>query len=49
MARFKVTFKEAYMPNYVERICSVPSEADAIRIYGLNEEDIEWYNIEKID
>ena len=48
MAKFKVEFKEAYMPHAVERICDVPSEAEVIRIYGLEEPDIEWYRITKI-
>ena len=49
MAKFKVTFKEAYMPHHVERTCNVPSEEDVIRVYGLDDDDIEWYDIEKID
>lgn len=48
MAKFKVEFKEAYMPHPVERECDVPSEAEVIRIYGLEEPDIEWYKITKI-
>lgn len=49
MAKFKVVFKEAYMPHAVERICDVPNEAEVIRIYGLEESDIEWYKISKTD
>ena len=37
MAKYKVVFKEAYMPHAVERICDVPSEAEVIKIYGLKE------------
>lgn len=48
MAKYKVTFKEAYMPHEVERICDVPNEAEVIKIYGLEEPDIEWYRITKI-
>lgn len=49
MAKFKVEFKEAYMPHAVERICDVTSEAEVIRIYGLEELDIEWYKISVVD
>ena len=49
MAKFKVEFKEAYMPHAVERICDVPNEAEVIKIYGLEEPDIEWYKITKIE
>ena len=48
MAKFKVEFKEAYMPHAVERICDVPNESEVIRIYGLEEPDVEWYRITKI-
>lgn len=48
MAKFKVEFKEAYMPHAVERICDAPNEAEVIKIYGLEEPDIEWYKIIKI-
>lgn len=48
MPKYKVTFKEAYMPHEVERTCVVPSEKDVIGIYGLEEKDIEWYKIEEI-
>lgn len=49
MAKFKVEFKEAYMPHPVERECDVPSEAEVIKIYGLEEPDIEWYKISVVD
>lgn len=49
MARYKVTFKEDYMSHEVTRYCDVPSEEEVKRIYGLDEEDIEWYAITKID
>ena len=48
MAKFKVEFKEAHMPHAVERTCDVPNEAEVIKIYGLEEPDIEWYRITKI-
>ena len=48
MARYKVTFKESYMPHEVERTCNVSSKKDIIDLYGLEEKDIEWYKIEEI-
>ena len=48
MSKFKVAFKEVYMPHEVERTCAVPSSDDVIYLYGLNEKDIEWYQIEEI-
>ena len=48
MPKYKVTFKESYMPHKVERTCVVPSERDVIEIYGLDEKDMEWYGIEEI-
>ena len=48
MPKYKVTFKEAYLPHEVERTCDVPSRKDVIDIYGLEEKDIEWYKIEEI-
>lgn len=49
MAKFKVKFKEVNRPHEVERECIVPNEAEVIRIYGLNEPDIEWYEISVVD
>lgn len=49
MAKYKVVFKETYMSHAVERECIVPNEAEVIRIYGLNEPDIEWYEISVVD
>lgn len=48
MAKFKVTFKESYMPREVTRVCDVPNRDDAIRIYNLEDDDIEWYEIDEI-
>ena len=48
MPKYKVTFKESYMPHEVERTCVVPSKKDVIDIYGLEEKDIEGYKIEEI-
>ena len=39
----KVIFKETYMPNPVERECVNMTKTEVIKIYGLNEPDIEWY------
>lgn len=46
--RFKVEFKESYFPHSVEKECSVPNEREVIRIYGLDEPNIEWYKITEI-
>lgn len=43
--QYKVTFKEAGKAPQV-RWCDVPSKKDVVRIYGLLEEDIEYYKIE---
>lgn len=48
MAKYKVTFKESYMPHDVTRICDVPSEEDLVKLYNLNDDDIEWYEITKL-
>jgi cytidylate kinase len=49
MAKFKVTFKEDYMPHEVTQYCDVRDEEEVKRIYGLDEKDIEWYEITKED
>jgi hypothetical protein len=46
--KFKVTFKETYFPHAVERECWVSNEQEVIKIYGLDEPDIEWYKITEI-
>lgn len=46
--KFKVTFKESYMPQEVTRICDVTSEEEVKGIYGLDEDDIEYYEITKL-
>lgn len=46
--KFKVEFKETYFPHAVERECHVTSEQEVIKIYGLNNPDIEWYKITEI-
>lgn len=46
--KFKVKFKETYFPHAVERECWVPNEQEVIKIYGLNNPDIEWYRITEI-
>ena len=48
MLKYKVTFKESYMPHEVKRTCVAPSEKEVIDFYGLKEKDIEWYKIEEI-
>lgn len=48
MAKFKVRFKEEYMPRPVERTCDVRSKEEVIKLYDLNSNDIEWYDIEEI-
>jgi hypothetical protein len=48
MAKFKVTFKEEYMPHEVTRICDVPSEDEIKRVYNLDDDDIEYYIITKL-
>ena len=48
MAKFKVTFKEEYMPREFTRVCDVPTRNDVIRLYNLEDDDIEWYEIEEI-
>ena len=48
MPKYKVTFKESYMPHEVERTRIAPSRKDVIDIYGLEEKDIEWYKVEEI-
>lgn len=48
MAKFKVTFKESYMPKEVTRVCELPNEEEAVRIYNLDDDDIEWYEITEI-
>lgn len=45
---YVVRFKEANMPRPVKRDCWLSSEEEAIKLYGLNEDDIEWYEIEEI-
>lgn len=48
MAKYKVTFKETYMPHEVTRICDVPSEDEIKRVYNLDDDDIEYYIITKL-
>ena len=49
MPKYRVRFKEEYMPREVERTCVVPSEDEVKRIYGLDGHDIEWYEITEIE
>lgn len=49
MPKYKVRFKEEYMPREVERICVVPSMAEVKKIYDLDSHDIEWYDIKEIE
>ena len=48
MKRFVVEFKESYMSHSVVRVCMVESEEEVKRIYGLEENDIEWYKITEV-
>ena len=41
-----VTFKEKYMDEPVTRVCGNMSKEEVIRIYGLDQPDIEWYRFE---
>ena len=45
MKRIVVEFKEKYLDIPVARECVVPSLDDVIRIYGLNNSDIEYWNL----
>ena len=45
--KYKVTFKEKGKAPQ-ERWCDVPTEQEIVNIYGLNEEDIEYYKIETL-
>lgn len=49
MPKYKVTFKEDYMPHEVTRICVVRSEEEVKKLYGLDDKDIEYYQITEID
>ena len=44
--KYNVTFKEKGRAPQ-ERWCDVPSKQEVVRIYGLDEEDIEYYSIKK--
>lgn len=48
MNRYKVVFKEAYMPKEVTRECFAPNEEQVKRFYDLDKADIEWYKIIKL-
>lgn len=45
---FVVKFKETYMPHAVERDCWVSSREEVIKLYGLTQSDIEWYEIVEV-
>lgn len=46
--KFVVEFKETYMPHSVTRECYVSSREEVIKIYELNNDDIEWYKIKEV-
>lgn len=48
MAKYKVTFKESYMPHEVVRTAEALSREQVIDFYHLDDSDIEWYKIEEI-
>lgn len=39
----KVRFKEVYMDKPVTRECINMSQQQVIKVYGLDKDDIEWY------
>ena len=45
MKRFIVKFKETYMDTPVIRECVVSSLDDVIKIYELNNDDIEYWEL----
>ena len=45
MKKIVVKFKETYLDIPVVRECEVPSLDDVIKIYGLNEPDIEYWEV----
>lgn len=45
MKKFVVRFKETYMDIVVTRECEVRSLEEVIKIYGLNEPDIEYWEV----
>lgn len=45
MKRFVVKFKETYMDIPVTRECVVSSLDDVIKIYELNKDDIEYWEL----
>lgn len=45
MKKFVVKFKETYLEIPVIRECEVPTIEDVIKIYGLNEPDIEYWEL----
>ena len=47
MKRIVVEFKEKYLDIPVVRECVLPSLDDVIRIYGLNNSDIEYWKLLK--
>ncbi len=49
MARYKITMKEVgRIESITSEFCGEVSEEYLIKHYGLNESDIEWYDIKKI-
>lgn len=48
MRKYKVVFKENYMPKEVTRECFAPNEEQVKRFYDLDKDDIEWYKITEL-
>lgn len=49
MTRYKVVFKETYMPKPVTRDCFASSKDQVRKFYDLDKDDIEWYLIAEWD
>lgn len=48
MTKYRVVFKEAYMPKPVTRECFARDEEQIKKFYDLDKADIEWYKIIKL-
>lgn len=45
---FMVEMKEVNNSHIIKQTCCVRDEQEVIKIYGLDEPDIEWYKITEI-
>ena len=48
MIRYEVRFKETYMKNPVTRDCFAKNEEQVKKLYDLESDDIEWYQITEL-